>query len=418
MTFDNKKKVLIVGGGLTGLALANVLKHQGVPFKVFERDASDVDRSQGFSLSLHFCLWSLKNAMDPVKYSTLGSTAAVDPENPRKSAFGLIDGNSGERKAVIEGPPNVDVFRVNRKRFRDWLMDGIDVEWDKQLDSYTVNDDGVQVTFMDGSTERGSILIGADGVNSRVCEQLIGSEEFEKLTVPNPLAVMASSYWISEEYRKEIAERFSPSHFIAIAADTDDSKFTTCLFVSLMDIDLSKDKPYQMLWSISCKHQGPVYETDAERVQQAKDWTRKAQFHRSLARLVEESPNDAPVYPIRIRERSPPAFLDTYRGPVILIGDAAHTMTQYRGEGANHGVHDAALLGMLIKDVYSGKKVLEDALNEYYSEMSPRGRKAVAESHEAAELFHGSRATVVGYINAAADRIREQAQKLKEEGKI
>ena len=333
MTFDKTKKVLIAGGGLAGLSLANVLKHQGVPYQVYERDAADLDRSQGYSLSLYFCLWTLKSAMDPVKYATLGSICAVDPENPRKSSFGLIDGNTGECKAIMEGPPQVDVFRVNRRRFRDWLLDGIDVQHDKQVESYKVTENGVEVTFTDGTTDHGSVLIGADGVNSRVCEQLLGPEEFARVTVHNPLNVMAGSYWIDEEYRKEIAGRFSPAHFIGTAADSEDANFTTCLFGSLMDVDHSRDKPYQMLWSVSCNHNEAPLETDAKRVQQAKKWVRKAQFHKSLSRLIEDSPDDTKVYTIRIRERSPPAFLDTYRGPVILIGDAAHAMTQYRGEG-------------------------------------------------------------------------------------
>ena len=47
-------KVLIVGGGLGGLALAQGLRKQGVAFEIFERDDTAVSRTQGWALSLHW----------------------------------------------------------------------------------------------------------------------------------------------------------------------------------------------------------------------------------------------------------------------------------------------------------------------------------------------------------------------------
>lgn len=48
-----KPKVLIVGGGLGGLTLAQVLRKHGVPFEIFERDEHEVARAQGWSLTMH-----------------------------------------------------------------------------------------------------------------------------------------------------------------------------------------------------------------------------------------------------------------------------------------------------------------------------------------------------------------------------
>lgn len=50
-------KVLIIGGGLGGLALAQALRRHGVAYEIFERDESADSRTQGWALSLHW-YWS------------------------------------------------------------------------------------------------------------------------------------------------------------------------------------------------------------------------------------------------------------------------------------------------------------------------------------------------------------------------
>ncbi|KAI9267896.1 hypothetical protein BDA99DRAFT_420775, partial [Phascolomyces articulosus] len=393
--------VLIVGAGLGGLALANVLKHQGVPFKIFERDSSPEDRTQGWSLSMHFCLFLLKSLMDPVKYATLGKKSAVDPANPSDNDFSLIDGNKGERIVKFGGIPGADVFRVNRKRFRAWLMEGIDVQWNKRIDHYTVDkdEDGVQVTFTDGTVEEGSILVGADGVNSQVCRQLIGTEAFDKTTTENPLNLLVSSYWINSEFRRNIVDTLAPAHMMAAASGSEEDEHSLGLFSSLVDVDLNQEKPFEMLWCLSnINEKEPRYDTDQERLKQAKEWATNAGFSGLLSRLIMETPEDTQVVRIQIRERSPHEKLDTLRDPVVLLGDALHTMTMYRGEGGNHAIQDSCLLGLELISMYKGEKTLQEALDAYYKESLPRGRKAVAESHEALNQMHSSKAQVLGMM--------------------
>ena len=338
MTSDKNANVIIIGAGLAGLALANVLKHQGVPYKIFERDGSPEDRTQGWSLSMHFCLLTLKTLIDPAKYATLGDKSAVDPENPRRGDFCLVNGNTGESLVTVGAGDHddLDIFRVNRKRFRSWLMEGINIEWNKRIGHYTINDDGngVRVTFRDGTVEEGSVLVGADGVNSQVCRQLIGEDEFNKTTVPNPLRIHAASYWIDSELRQQIKENYSSAHMLAPLNNSEDAEHSTCLFASLVDVDKSREKPYEMLWSVSCfDGKEPHYEKDEERLTQAQGWLEKAGCSGLLRRLVMETPKDTQVVVLKLKERSPHSTLDNFHGPVALIGDALHSMTQFRGEG-------------------------------------------------------------------------------------
>lgn len=47
-------KVLIIGGGLGGLACAQGLRKHSIPYEIFERDESPNSRTQGWALSLHW----------------------------------------------------------------------------------------------------------------------------------------------------------------------------------------------------------------------------------------------------------------------------------------------------------------------------------------------------------------------------
>jgi 2-polyprenyl-6-methoxyphenol hydroxylase-like FAD-dependent oxidoreductase len=49
---DSNTKVLIIGAGPGGLALAQILRKQGVPFEIFERENSLQDRRQGWAVAL------------------------------------------------------------------------------------------------------------------------------------------------------------------------------------------------------------------------------------------------------------------------------------------------------------------------------------------------------------------------------
>jgi glycine/D-amino acid oxidase-like deaminating enzyme len=50
---SNIPHVLIIGGGLAGLTLAQALRARNYTFQVFDRDVSEVARNQGWCITLH-----------------------------------------------------------------------------------------------------------------------------------------------------------------------------------------------------------------------------------------------------------------------------------------------------------------------------------------------------------------------------
>ncbi|KAI8079915.1 uncharacterized protein BX664DRAFT_341808 [Halteromyces radiatus] len=428
--------VLIMGAGLSGLTLAQTLKRQGIPYKVFDRDISrDGRANQGWSIMLRICLPYLLEAFDADFLKTLAAEASVNPLDPESAQFAYVDGITNKR-LVFYDPKNYrsisssdalefNMYRVNRKRFRQWLMKGIDVTWNKRMTSYNITHDGVIVTFADGSIEKGSFLVGADGVQSAVCQHMLlnydhqrgnSDDTFNKVTKINPTRLLATTRWITEEERDTI-QYLSESHFAAfgqLGRDTDHPEGLRA-FVSLNDIRHQTEKKYELLLVLSRyddHHVIPRLKDPKERLEQFKAWAKDG-LGGALQKIFLDTPDDSEVVDVAIRERAPqPDSLAQHQGRVTLIGDAAHTMTMFKGEGGNQAIIDAVKLGQLLGKVRDGDISLEQAIDQYHEEMIPRCTKAVDESNEACYLAHKAPDVAIANLKALIENaIQEYEQR-------
>lgn len=73
-------------------------------------------------------------------------------------------------------------------------------------------------------------------------------------------------------------------------------------------------------------------------------------------------------------------------GTLVFLGDAAHPMSPFRGEGANMAMCDALSFVDLLPTAQVGQ--LEQALARYEHEMLARTRKSILESRKAAREMH------------------------------
>jgi 2-polyprenyl-6-methoxyphenol hydroxylase-like FAD-dependent oxidoreductase len=161
---NHSPHVLILGGGIGGLTLAQALRKKGISFSIFERDSEQNSRSQGWSIGLHTTLDDLKTSISddmppletvfylhPLRFpSQLAVYKAQDPGQ----RHGVTDDGSGK------------LLRANRKRLREFLSTDIPVQFGKQAARIEKNDHSVTVEFKDGTSASGDFLVGADGVHS------------------------------------------------------------------------------------------------------------------------------------------------------------------------------------------------------------------------------------------------------------
>jgi 2-polyprenyl-6-methoxyphenol hydroxylase-like FAD-dependent oxidoreductase len=140
-------------------------------------------------------------------------------------------------------------------------------------------------------------------------------------------------------------------------------------------------------WPVKDAEKDAIPPTNRLRIAKMKN--RAEEFAGPLRRLVHGIPDDSEqVTPLTLADF---ATLD-WEGhdKVTLAGDAAHAMTMYRGEGANHGILDAALLVDQLIRVMNGEVDQKEAIAEYEKEMKPRCRAAVLKSRQAALDGHCS----------------------------
>src|SRR5580700_580567 len=161
----SKPKIIIIGAGLGGLALAQGLTRAGFNVVVFERDESPESRAQGYRISIRTLgLNALKTLLTKDKFERLDAAKVADIGD------GIAYATS-KMKALLKIPLGKDAaVQLLRTELRKVLLDGVNVEWNKRLVSFKEQVDEVQAHFEDGSTASGDLLVGCDGGASKVRE--------------------------------------------------------------------------------------------------------------------------------------------------------------------------------------------------------------------------------------------------------
>lgn len=164
--------LLIVGAGIGGLSLAAGLARTGRPFRVFEQAPALAEVGAGLGL------WT--NAIRALH--TLGVDTVDLAPRGSEVRFGEVGNAEGRTLARFDvgaiaralGAPSLVVHRGELHATIARHLDPAAVTLDARLVGLEQDAEGVTLTFEDGSTARGAIAVGADGLRSRVRTELFG----------------------------------------------------------------------------------------------------------------------------------------------------------------------------------------------------------------------------------------------------
>lgn len=119
--------ILIIGAGITGLTLAQSLRKQGIPFRIFDRDASLTSRPGGWGLTISWADSLLGTLLPPDIVQKLEESHVTREalETGDYGRFTLFDLSTGVAKYNV---PAAKRMRFGRARLREILALGVDVE--------------------------------------------------------------------------------------------------------------------------------------------------------------------------------------------------------------------------------------------------------------------------------------------------
>ncbi|KAM3498455.1 hypothetical protein MY10362_008229 [Beauveria mimosiformis] len=385
------KPVLIIGAGVVGLALAHGLKKYGIPFEIYERDDHIDARPHGWAITLHWALPFLQELLDDETIKGIDGVQ-VDPSVGRNDTGNFVFLNLETLEPKFHIPPNYR-RRVNREKLRKLLLRDVaaHVRWGKRLDTIDTSRDGdvVRATFSDGTSADGCLLVGVEGSGSRTRKFLL-PDTYQNYQLPARL--LGASLTLSAAEAEPLL-RIDPLLFQGCHPSTGNY-----LWISLLDSpeingtlgtghEAYKFQVIQSWLAKTPADEVPLSDADRVAIMQR----RAAEFHPTLRDVVRKlTPDDAEVAEILLQDW-PCQQWDNRGGRVSLAGDAAHAMTMYRGEAANHGLLDARNLCNALVKVSSGEASLKEALDSYEAEMVERTNPAALLSREAcldAHDFH------------------------------
>lgn len=382
--------VAIIGAGIGGVALAVACLHRGIPFTLYERDNCFDQRAQGYGLTLQ----QASRAIEGLGIFCLDD-GVISTRHVVHRTDGKIIGEWGIRKwhQETEKPSrkratirtNVHIARQSlRAALLEQLGDYDVVRWGHQLvDMQQSKSAGVDLHFqVDGKRQSANadLLVGADGIRSTVRRLLINND-VSPLRYLGCIAILG----ICPLDVIEATDR------TLLDAATVFQTANGCERIYIMPY-----KTDSVMWQLSF----PMPEDEAKalsaqgRIALKHEAMRRCPWHDPITQLLAATPeNLVSGYPVYDR-----ALLDadllTQAGKATLIGDAAHPMSPFKGQGANQALLDALALARGITrecrplSQWRETGIRKALLTEFEAEMLERSAAKVKDSAEAAEFLH------------------------------
>ena len=388
---ENKNiNVIIIGAGIGGLCLAQGLKKAGIKFTVYERNKDNDTWLEGYrihvnpigSRALYECLPThLWNAFLAAAGDETDGFAFMT-EQLKELVFIEADMMVGYTK-----DPSKSQYAASRKMLRYVLQADIEenIIYDKTFVRYEQTPNGnVKAFFEDGTSASGDLLVGADGSNSIVREQLLpnaeriltdavavaGRTKLNENTrnwLPNSLTTrmnvvmpLKKYFFFSAVFDHKIKNENSAEEIkqAAIKAGINPNNF------------FDNNENY-ILWAFIAHKKEFVAEFKNQKDDlQISVLGKISNWNSDIKRLVKESDENSLIFlPFKVM-----LPIKNWKSTnVTILGDAVHNMPPLYGMGANMAMHDACLLCRAIVETNSNKKVLSQSLETFQDIMLKDG---------------------------------------------
>lgn len=359
------KKVAIVGGGMAGLTLARLLQLHNADVTVYERDFDQGVRVQGSTLDLHegTGLEAMKRAGLLEEFYKHHRTQASKMLIVDRKLNVRFDDHQFAKRASETRP------EIDRGPLRDILLNSLvpdTVIWNSHFSSMTREGRGWRVSFKNGASAYADLVIAADGANSKVRPYLTSIKSiYSDVTliqgdVDNAATKMPNLFSFAKGGK---IMAFDDEKMIGFGSKADGSvMFVICFkcaqeWASQSDIDFNS-KTQVLAWFRK----------------EFSTWSE--QWHELiLAEGVKFIPRPQSYFPLDQKWDA--------QDNLTMVGDAAHWMPPFAGEGANVAMQDSfELAEVLTSGEFSN---IRNAIEHFETEMVVRGAEATKLTQKNAE---------------------------------
>lgn len=357
----NKGRVLISGGGLGGLTAALALLRAGFDVDVYEQAPSLTEVGAGIQISANgsrvLYELGLKEALAPLIFEPEGKIIRMWNTGETRPLFDL-----GTKSIRLYGYPyfmlhRADLLEVLAAAVRREKPDAIHLN--ARCVEYRQSGDSVSLVMQDGTVAQGDVLIGADGIHSKVRETLFGTDQ-PRFTGTIAWRGLIRRQDLPEHLRRPVGTNWvGPGghvvHYFVRGGEL-------LNFVGIRD---------NTEWQVeSWTAQG----TTDECLQDFEGW------HEDVLTLVR---NIEIPYKWALKVREP--MKQWTRGRIALLGDACHSTLPYLAQGASMGFEDAVVLARCLA---AQPDDIETALGRYQNARRERTSQIVNQSTEMGNVFH------------------------------
>ncbi|MFO0661937.1 MAG: FAD-dependent monooxygenase [Polyangiaceae bacterium] len=314
MTASSKANVLVVGGGIGGLATAAFLRQSGHRVTVLEQAIAL--RPVGAGIVLHINTMRVLDMLGLAKDleargALIRTTRVLDEKGGSLAEVDLSE-------EIARGKKTIAVHRSDLHELLARSVDPASIRLGVSFSSLTTDDTGVDVRLSDGSTERYDLVVGADGIHSKTREALFG-----------PIALRYSGYTCWRLVGRQPA---------SAPLDQAVEQVGRGHRVGLVPIGAGRMYAY----FTANADAGDPHMASAKLDDLRK---RFASFGGAVPELLASvQPGD----PIRHDDLFDLELDPWFHKRILLLGDAAHAMTPNLGQGAAMAIEDAKALQVVL----------------------------------------------------------------------
>ena len=354
---QDERRVIAVGAGPGGLALAVAASRVGVPVAVFEQTPELKEVGAGLGIG--------GPALQALERIGVGQQLI---EVGARIKWHEVYTWGGRRLVTIDmgrifdeyGTPTISVLRSDlQKALLEAIPDGV-LHLGARCIAVEQDETGATARFEDGREERGRVLVGADGAHSVVRSAILGDDAPRYSGTTGWRAVVPAP---SAEFRPDTVLNFLGRGRL------------------MATFPCGRDLVYWAVALAAEPGEGDDPATVKDKLTSALEGAPKF-----LQTLIDGTPPEA-ILRTELEDRDPASsWID---GRVVLLGDAAHLTSPFVGQGAGIAMEDAVVLAreLALTDGLEDERMIAAALDSYQDKRIERANATVMNARKRGQLL-------------------------------